>query len=178
MQPPYPPGPPSQQYPQGYPPPGYPPPGYQPPPPPKKEPKWVVFVAVAVGIGALISCATCSQAGKKAQEEKAAKEKAGAEDVALEELLSTYRKNEVKADARWKGKVIKVSGKVESVGKDILDKVYVTLGDGEFRQAQCFFTEKNAKAVADIDKGQTVTVRGRVKGLMMNVLLEDCELVP
>lgn len=171
MQPPYPPGPPSQPY---------PPQGYQPPAPPKKEPRWVVFVAVAVGIGALVACGTCSRAGRKAADEKAAKEKAAAEDVDLAELLGTYRKNEVKGDARWKGKVIKVTGTIKSVGKDILDKPYVTMGDDEadFRDLQCLFTKKSEKALADVDKGQKVTVRGRVKGLMVNVLIEDCELVP
>lgn len=35
----------------------------------------------------------------------------------------------------------------------------------------------NAKSVASLTKGSKVTIRGRVQGLVMNVLMKDCEIV-
>lgn len=42
---------------------------------------------------------------------------------------------------------------------------------------QCFFDDAHAAKAAQFNKGDTVTVRGRVDGLMMNVLVKDCEFI-
>lgn len=103
-----------------------------------------------------------------------------ARQVELRTLLSEYTDNEVRADAAFKGKVIQTSGVVDDVKRDVLNTVYVVVGTGkryEARYLQCFLDEEKTKTVASLTKGSRVTIRGRVKGLMMNVLVEDCELV-
>ena len=101
--------------------------------------------------------------------------------VSLETLLGDYKANEVRADAAYKGKIIQITGIVGDVKKDLMDDIYITLGTGaqfEIPEAQCFFDKSHTQAAAAVDKGTRITIRGRVSGLMMNVLLKDCELVP
>lgn len=98
--------------------------------------------------------------------------------VEIRKLLAEYSDNEVRADSTFKGQFIQTTGIVDDVKKDIMDSIYVTLGTGrqfEIPQVQCFFDDAHAKEAAALSKGTRVTVRGRVDGLMMNVLVRDCE---
>ncbi|WP_395854744.1 zinc-ribbon domain-containing protein [Cystobacter fuscus] len=108
------------------------------------------------------------------------KRRVDAKQVELRTLLAEYTDNEVRADASFKGKLIQTSGVVDDVKRDVLNTVYVIVGTGkryEVRQVQCFLDEDNAQTVASLTKGSRVTIRGRVEGLMMNVLVKDCEIV-
>lgn len=131
--------------------------------------------AVCVGVGAK---GVVDHAKKQEVEKAAAKESVVQTDLA--DMLATYKGNEIKADNKYKGKFVEVKGKVDSIKKDIVDKMYVTLGTGadfEIPQVQCYFDDAHAAAVGDLESGQKVTMRGVVKGLMGNVVLEECELV-
>jgi len=102
---------------------------------------------------------------------------APAEAVELKAILGEYADNEVRADARYKGKLVKVTGIVGDVKKDILGGIYVTLGTGkafEIPVVQCMVDDDYAARVSALSKGAKVTVQGRVTGLMMNVLVDDC----
>jgi hypothetical protein len=97
--------------------------------------------------------------------------------VSLSDLLSDYKGNEVRADGKYKGKTIQVTGIVDDVKKDITGDPYVTVGSGaafEIPQVQCTAGSNQTAAFANLNKGQKVTVQGEVDGLMMNVLLSDC----
>ena len=97
------------------------------------------------------------------------------------DILSEYSENEVRADAKYKGNFVEIKGKVDDVKKDILGKIYVTVGTGanfEIPQVQCFAKRGEEAAFAALNKGQDVIVSGRVDGLMMNVLVKDCEVNP
>lgn len=92
------------------------------------------------------------------------------------DLVQEYAANEVRADGRYKGKILAITGTVDTVGKDILNTPYVTLkgsSDG-FRSVQCFFGKAGEPELAMLRTGGTITIRGRCAGLMMNVLLKDC----
>lgn len=100
--------------------------------------------------------------------------------VPIRTLLAEYADNEVRADADFKDQIIQTTGIVDDVKKDITNSVYVTLGTGrqfEIPQIQCFVTDEQVKKAASLSKGTKVGVRGRVQGLMMNVLVQDCEFV-
>jgi len=93
------------------------------------------------------------------------------------QLVSEYTQNEVRADENFKGKLFWVTGTVKSIGKDILNKPYITLSsDDIIRSVQCYITD--TKALAALNQGVQVTIKGTCKGLMMNVLMQDCEIVP
>jgi hypothetical protein len=97
-------------------------------------------------------------------------------DVTAEELLQAYRDNEVAADQRFKGKTLRVSGRVDNVGKDIGNNPYVTLGQSGLRSIQAFFSPASESQLIPLTKGTPIVVEGRCDGLFGNVLLKDAVL--
>jgi tRNA_anti-like/Domain of unknown function (DUF4190) len=116
----------------------------------------------------------------KAQAAKAAAAALADEQTMLRNILAQYKDNEVRGDALYKGKTVQFSGIVDDVKKDFTNNIYVTVGSGEWLQIpqiQCFFDDSAARQTAQLSKGDRVRMRGTVKGLMMNVLVEACEIV-
>lgn len=104
---------------------------------------------------------------------------AAATRVELATLLSEYKLNEIRADAAYKNKAVVLTGIVGAVRRDLTGSIYLTLGTGaafESPQAQCFFLESQAGDVTKVSASQKITVYGRVDGLLMNVLVRDCEI--
>jgi hypothetical protein len=100
--------------------------------------------------------------------------------VPVATMLSEYKNNEIRGDTLYKGKTVQITGRVGDTKRDIMNDIYVTVGTGEMFEipvVQCFFDDKWANAAAQLSKGQSITIRGRVEGLMMNVLVKDCEIV-
>ncbi len=99
--------------------------------------------------------------------------------VTAQELCSAYEANEVAADAEYKGKTLEIYGMVYDIGKDILDKPYIELlGENIYVWGvQCMFDSNYESQIAQLVKGQNVTIRGRCTGYIINVLVEDCILV-
>jgi hypothetical protein len=68
-----------------------------------------------------------------------------------------------------------VPGKITTIDRDIMDKIYITLkGDEYFGDVQCFFAEDHTKTASKLSKGQRITVKGKCEGKMMNILLKGC----
>lgn len=97
-----------------------------------------------------------------------------------EYIVRDYEQNEVAADNKYKGKTIRISGRINDIGKDIMDQIYITFkmpGQWEIRTVQCFFSDAHSQEIGNLRKGQDITIQGTVNGLMMNVLLKDCWIV-
>ncbi len=98
--------------------------------------------------------------------------------VDIKTLLADYKGNEVRADGKYKDKRVRITGgKVGDIKKDMLDKIYVSLGTGaiiEFPMVQCFPDDALKTKASNLNKGDSLTVTGHVQGLMMNVLVDDC----
>lgn len=94
-------------------------------------------------------------------------------------LLADYEKNEVAADARYKGKVIALPGVVEEIRKSAFDSIFVDVATGDrFRKVSCNFSKSAEAQVAELEKGQLVQLRGVGGGSVMSQpLLKDCALV-
>ncbi|WP_394836347.1 OB-fold putative lipoprotein [Pendulispora rubella] len=104
---------------------------------------------------------------------------AAATSVEIATLLGDYKGNEVRADGLYKGKSIRTTGKVVDIKKDVLGSMYVTVGTGkafEIPKVQCMLNAENLAKASSLNQGQTVTVEGNVSGLMMNVLIRDCDI--
>lgn len=159
------------------------------------KPSTSLGVKLLAGIGCLGvlgmgTCATCAVIGAKGAADGAkagvgvsgpteAAAAASAVSVELGTLLSEYKDNEVRADAAYKGKTIKVTGLVDDIKKDILDNPYITVGTGkqfEIPQVQCALAKSSVSAAMQLSKGAKVTVAGKVGGLMMNVQIHDCDI--
>lgn len=98
--------------------------------------------------------------------------------ISSTELFNIYDKNEIKGDSKYKGKELIVKGEVESVGRDLTNKIYISLeGDGFIRHVQCFFNEEFIDEVSEVESGSVIEVRGVCRGMFMNVLIDRCEIV-
>lgn len=105
-----------------------------------------------------------------------------ATEISAGELLSDFLENKVAAEERWNGRTVEVSGIIKDINTDILGTIYVTIGSGgafshEGRSVQCYFDDSKRTAVTTLRRSQRIAIRGRVDGLMFNVLLKDCSLV-
>jgi hypothetical protein len=95
------------------------------------------------------------------------------------EMLKAYENNKLQAEQTYKGKRVRIKGVVGSIGSDILDQPYVTVGTGasfEVTQLQCMFSKEQSGQLAKLNKGQAITVEGTVDAYVMNVLVQDCQL--
>jgi hypothetical protein len=175
-----------------------PPPGYVQQPPPRRGPPtwvWVVTALVALPMATCGSCVICAAVGQHEARQPSgtgatttSAPKAAAlpntppeepAQVDMAALLSEYKDNEVRADSEFKGKLIVVKGKVDSIKKGLAGGMFVTAGTGkqfEVPVVQCDLNAANASAAMNLSKGQVVTLEGRVNGLMFNVHLDDCDI--
>lgn len=100
--------------------------------------------------------------------------------VTAVELSQAYDNNKVSADVKYKDKIVEVSGIVDSIGKDILNDPYVTLKGRatSLFGVQCMFSRASEGELANLSKGQSITLKGRVDGeLIGNVLVRGCTIV-
>lgn len=89
-------------------------------------------------------------------------------EVSAVQLERDYAANEVAADAQYKGKVLRVSGAVDGISKDILDEPVLTLRSrNQFNNILCSFDDSATSSLASLRKGQKVTVRGLGSGYIL-----------
>jgi hypothetical protein len=91
-----------------------------------------------------------------------------------------YHANEIKADSIMKGRTIVAKGKVDRVGRDILGSAYVTLGENQLTisRLQCMFATADETVVAELKPRQIIYVMGHMRGKMMNVIMDNCKVIP
>jgi hypothetical protein len=99
--------------------------------------------------------------------------------VSAIQLSSDYNANGIAADAKYKGKVVDVSGTVDTIDKDILNDPYVSLKTGQYSvlSVQCVFSQAAESKLTGLSSGQQVTLEGTVSGKTINVLLDGCSIV-
>lgn len=100
--------------------------------------------------------------------------------VSAVDIAKEYKDNEVAAEAKYKGKKVEISGIINSIGKDVLDDVYIVLSNGDeyaiINNVQCYFKDKEQiSKVAELQKGQEVTLIGTVNSSIAGtVTVKDC----
>lgn len=97
------------------------------------------------------------------------------------QLLTDFKGNEAAADAKYKGKVLQVTGSVDKVDTEFLDKdqYVVRLDNGDqysFLHVNC--NDVTAAKAATIVPESTITVRGTFQdGGDLGVELKACEVL-
>lgn len=124
-----------------------------------------------------------------AAEGEAAKPKPVAADP--EQLISDYKANEVRADAKYKDRRIVSIGVVDDIKKDAFGSIYIILVQPEcfgrerfanmakcgIERVQAYFEDSETAAASALDKGTVAAFDCTVSGLvMMNVILRKCSL--
>lgn len=93
-------------------------------------------------------------------------------DVTARKLFADYEANEVSADEMYKGKVLRVSGTISKIGKDVLDTPYVELSASDVFGVQCMFDDTGA--LGSLKRGKKLTLRCKGDGKLGNVILRGC----
>jgi len=96
--------------------------------------------------------------------------------LSASELYNAYKRNEIDADARYKDKILEISGVIANIGKDITDEPYVTFKTGELfsSDVQCMLADSEVSKASQLQKGQNITLRGKLSGKLMNIFLRNC----
>lgn len=123
--------------------------------------------------------ATAPATGTKTETATKTEVKEEAIKVSAVTLAKAYEDNEVSADKSYKDKTVEVSGKISDIGV-IAGQTFVVLSaekDFAITNVQCFFKEQaEIDKVANLKKGDTCTIQGKVDGKSMNVGVNGCIL--
>ncbi|MDO4572423.1 MAG: hypothetical protein Q4C13_03575 [Clostridia bacterium] len=96
------------------------------------------------------------------------------------DLLNEYEENGIAAQEKYEGKIVILTGVVDSVGVDVADKPYVKISDGSgefFQYAQCYFsTEAEIAKAAQLKKGDVVTITGTVGNYFVFLSIKNCAI--
>lgn len=121
---------------------------------------------------------------KQKKEEQKKKDFADSEEyteVTSTELINSYNDNQVKCKQTYDGKMLKVSGKVQSVGTDIMGDTYVCLGhDTEFTfvGVQCYAKDDDTiNQIAELKEGEEITVCGKGECGSLSFSLKDTKII-
>jgi hypothetical protein len=91
--------------------------------------------------------------------------------IQADDLYKQYNENESAANKKFLNKVIAVMGNVDEIDKT--DSTYIILlkKNTDMGGISCnLFNAKNAT----VQRGKTITVKGRCTGFLMDVALTDC----
>jgi hypothetical protein len=99
--------------------------------------------------------------------------------ISSQSLFSEYESNEVATDLALKGKIVEVSGSVQSINKDVFDHMYVGLVTAnQFEPAQMHVVSSEEAAIANLQKGQLATFRcANMKRWVGSPSGDDCILL-
>jgi hypothetical protein len=89
--------------------------------------------------------------------------------VQSENLASNYIRQEEAADARYKGHVLEIEGRVTEVGRTADDIPYVGMSGVSWLLVQCIFPENWTGDLPQLTIAQPAVLRGTVEGLLDNV---------
>ena len=172
-----------------------PPPGYYGQPPAKKS--WLPWLIAGVALVCLCPIGLMAIGGKaireasndpeirkamaEASRSSASSPEAPSVTTTAPAMMAAYRDNEVGADEKFKGKLIKISGKIESISKDIMDDPFVTLSDGRemsLTNVQIYFTDEEEAKLGSLKKGQQLTVIGTCEGETMGSVMVKLSKIP
>lgn len=97
------------------------------------------------------------------------------------DLVASFEEDETKALSTYKGKIYDISGVIEEIGSDLLDRPFVTLGKeggvGLEGGALCKFDITKSDEISKLNVGETITIRGKIDSFLLKVTVTDCELV-
>jgi hypothetical protein len=95
------------------------------------------------------------------------------------ELFQAFEQDEATSNTKYIGKVIEVSGTIEEISTDEKGSPVVLLaGGGDFGGVLCTFEASEKDKVTALATGQNVKIKGSCSGMLMEVVLNRCSLVP
>ncbi len=98
-----------------------------------------------------------------------------AERLTADALAKAYDADPKKADGKYKGKRLAVSGIVQAQGSNATSGAFLTLkSSSTTSRIQCRFSKAQAKKLGVLKKGTEVTLKCVCRGKKKDVILEMC----
>lgn len=103
-------------------------------------------------------------------------------EVDYEVLYQDYQDNAINADAKYRGKVLKLTGKIHDINREISGNPYITFrvgGQYSYKDVRITLKKSEEAKVTKLSKGQTVTIKGKCTGQLVTgtVSLNDSEII-
>jgi hypothetical protein len=100
--------------------------------------------------------------------------------VDLRSLIDEYRNNEVAADQKYRGKYLRVKGRIDSIASQDLGMV-VSISSHQFLpivDLECVFSRDRTSEVAKLQPDQGLSVVGYLPGKATPLRLTTCRVDP
>jgi hypothetical protein len=92
-------------------------------------------------------------------------------------LQKEFEDNETTASAKYINKIVEVSGNIASVAKADSNTLNISLKTGsDISSVICTLTVFGD--ISDLKPGDEITLRGECSGFLMDVLLNNCAIIP
>lgn len=91
-------------------------------------------------------------------------------------FYAMFNENEEAANQQYLGKVIEVSGTVETITVEENGQMSITLSGDDMFGVSCKMTAGSEQMAKQINKGDGIVVKGRCSGKLMDVVLVNCSL--
>jgi len=147
---------------------------------------WLIIIFLAVGIiGTAISGDSeniATRGNINSNEDKTQERQEDILKMNYEVLHKEYMDNPIAADAKYKGKTLQLTGKVDNIDREIAGNTYITFHVGEkysFQDIRITFKKSQESEVAKLKKGQQITIQGECRGTLLSttVSLNNCEII-
>ncbi|HUM89545.1 MAG TPA: hypothetical protein PKV50_08440 [Prolixibacteraceae bacterium] len=97
--------------------------------------------------------------------------------IGANDLFSSFETDENAANEKFIGKVIEVSGEVVSTEQTANGQLEVLLMvENPMGGVRCVFETAQQKVIGKLKTGQTVSIKGKCSGMLMEVVLDNCAL--
>lgn len=102
-------------------------------------------------------------------------------EVSANDLWNAFDENEVAAEQKYNGKKVRVTGIISDInsGSTLTSaNVLLRVDNGFIGCVQCNFNSTNAKELANLIKGESVTIEGTCGTLSIyNLMISSCEVI-
>jgi hypothetical protein len=130
---------------------------------------FVILIVIALLSAVMVWKYTFRKSETSVSEQKAEIE------MKASELVKDYEMNENAANQKYIGKIILVSGIVNSIDTDSLNITVVLKESSATAGVMCSF-DKNKVDVTQITPGTSVNIKGVCTGYLMDVVMNKCSL--
>lgn len=135
-------------------------------------------LALGLMLAVIVACTRSRKTGSSNSTESSKTESSAPGEMTADALFDEYQKDKEAADRKYKGKVLTITGTVDTVKVGLSGNPYVTMKTSNLiLRVQFLFKRKDESALSRLRKGDQATIRGRVSGRIGNVLLEECEVL-
>ena len=96
--------------------------------------------------------------------------------ITARDIYLEYQRNEVGADIKYQGKLLKVNGTITDIGKDLFDNPYIQFM-GQYAGVRCNAKDSELQKIGELSKGDFITVQGKGDGFIIDVDIKDCIII-